>query len=339
MASLADIFNPSFFIILGIVALLIALMVVYFESKVREQNHKMSSMLSLVSTLAEDMNGVKMGLNHLAISGINGGNDINHPEHASTITQKLESETTKENKLNLIEVSDDESEQQDNKDQLFVHDTDNENEEKDDEEDNDEDYDEDDYDEDVEKDDDEEEYEEVYDEEDDEEDYEEENLTENNNDKNSVKPTEQNVNKHDDYEKKIKIIKLNISENTEEMSDTFENSNNLDFYANDDSVAVDDTDEIPEISEDYTEEILSLKYDEEKQNENKSQIEDTMNNSETVLKTNEINLENEFNDEIIEYSKLPLSKLRGIAIEKGLTTTSNAQKIKKQELIKMLEDK
>ena len=69
MASLADLFNPTFLMFLGILVLVVALLVVYFESKMRDQNHKIASMLSLVSTLAEDMNGVKMGLNHLAIRG------------------------------------------------------------------------------------------------------------------------------------------------------------------------------------------------------------------------------------------------------------------------------
>ena len=63
MASLADLFNPTFLVLLGILLLVVALLVLYFENKMREQNHKIASMLSLVSTLAEDMNGVKMGFN------------------------------------------------------------------------------------------------------------------------------------------------------------------------------------------------------------------------------------------------------------------------------------
>jgi hypothetical protein len=35
----------------------------------REQNHKITSMLSLVSSLAEELNGVKFGLNHLSMRG------------------------------------------------------------------------------------------------------------------------------------------------------------------------------------------------------------------------------------------------------------------------------
>ena len=69
MSSFADLFNPTFFMFLGILVLIVAVLVIYFETKMRDQNHKIASMLSLVSTLAEDMNGVKMGLNHLAIRG------------------------------------------------------------------------------------------------------------------------------------------------------------------------------------------------------------------------------------------------------------------------------
>ena len=68
MPSLTDLFNPSFLMFLGILVLVVALLVVYFESKMRDQNHKIASMLSLVSTLAEDMNIVKIGLNHVAMS-------------------------------------------------------------------------------------------------------------------------------------------------------------------------------------------------------------------------------------------------------------------------------
>ena len=71
MPSLTDLLNPTFFLLLAILLLCSALTFVYFESKMREQNHKINSMLSLISTLAEDMNGVKMGLNHLAMAKFN----------------------------------------------------------------------------------------------------------------------------------------------------------------------------------------------------------------------------------------------------------------------------
>ena len=71
MASLADLFNPTFLMFLGILVLLVGVLIFYFEGKMRDQNHKIASMLSLVSTLADDINNVKMGLNHIIIKGGN----------------------------------------------------------------------------------------------------------------------------------------------------------------------------------------------------------------------------------------------------------------------------
>ena len=56
LPSLSELFNPSYLLLLGIVILSVALLYLYFENKTREQNHKISSMLSLVSSLAEEMN-------------------------------------------------------------------------------------------------------------------------------------------------------------------------------------------------------------------------------------------------------------------------------------------
>lgn len=52
--------------------LVVAILVVYFESKSREQNHKIASMFSIVSTLAEDMNQMKLAVGHIANLGFNG---------------------------------------------------------------------------------------------------------------------------------------------------------------------------------------------------------------------------------------------------------------------------
>lgn len=100
MASLADLFNPTFLMFLGILVLVVAVMVVYFESKMRDQNHKIASMLSLVSTLAEDMNGVKMGLNQLAVTRMGGSFPQNFEQPLENSRVPFNQETK------LIEVSD-----------------------------------------------------------------------------------------------------------------------------------------------------------------------------------------------------------------------------------------
>ena len=47
MSGLNDLFSSSFLMTLGIVTLMIAACVAYFESKIRDQNHKIASMLPL----------------------------------------------------------------------------------------------------------------------------------------------------------------------------------------------------------------------------------------------------------------------------------------------------
>jgi hypothetical protein len=289
MTILADLFNPSFFIILGIVALLIALVVVYFESKMREQNHKIASMLSLVSTLAEDMNVVKMGLNHLAITSLNGGSQMEIPQNTPFPPQNLGTHINDESQLNLIEVSDDESEEDEDEEEIM----------------------------------DDSELEEV------EEDDEETSSESNDEDEDE-----------DDNGENIKVIKLNISENTEDDANSYEETNNLDFEPDDDLAVLEDMDDIPEISEDYAEELLSLKYDEVKEEKalakDNLQLEETVVPSASDLKTIAINLGDESHSEHIEYKKLQLPKLRSIAVEKGLTNNSESIKLKKPELLKLL---
>ena len=104
--SLTDLFTPTFFTFLGILLLVAALIVIYFENKMRDQNHKIASMLSLVSTLAEDMNRVKMSVNHLAITTIGG-------------TAQDQLNTAFISNENKITVSDDEGDSDDDASEIF----------------------------------------------------------------------------------------------------------------------------------------------------------------------------------------------------------------------------
>jgi len=60
-----------------------------------------------------------------------------------------------------------------------------------------------------------------------------------------------------------------------------------------------------------------------------------INISATDLKTININLD-EIHTDSVDYKKLPLPKLRSIVTDKGLV--DDASKLKKQELLKLLED-
>jgi hypothetical protein len=103
MAFLADLFNPTFIMFLGILVLVVAILIIYFEGKMREQNHKITTMFSLVSTLAEDMNGIKLGFNQLAINSVGGGGQF----FRQTLEEPVKTFNIEEN-VNLINVSDDE---------------------------------------------------------------------------------------------------------------------------------------------------------------------------------------------------------------------------------------
>jgi hypothetical protein len=102
--ALADIFNSTFFLVLGIVLLLFGLLVMYFETKMRDQNHKISSMVSLVSAMAEEVKGIRMrhGLSVNPLNNIYPFGSMNSMNSMNT----LNSDT-------LIAVSDGEEEDDD----------------------------------------------------------------------------------------------------------------------------------------------------------------------------------------------------------------------------------
>jgi hypothetical protein len=143
MASLADLFSPTFLMFLGVLVLIVALLVVYFESKMRDQNHKIASMLSLVSTLAEDMNGVKMGLNQLAVTRMGGSFPQNFEKPLENSRGPYKQETK------LIEVSDNEADDDEEDDEEEEEEEDDEEDYEDDEEDEEEEEEDDDDDEEV----------------------------------------------------------------------------------------------------------------------------------------------------------------------------------------------
>ena len=132
--ALADIFNPTFFLILGIVMLLLGLLVIYFETKLRDQNHKISSMVSLVSSMAEELRGRKP--NNFPMSNMNSIFPMNAMNSMNSLFSNSDS---------LIPVSDNEE------DDIEDDDDDEDDDEQDD--DDDDDQDDDDYDDDQDDDD------------------------------------------------------------------------------------------------------------------------------------------------------------------------------------------
>ena len=106
MSGLSEIFTPAFFIILAIVFLLIAMLVVYIENKWKEQNHKIASMLSLVSSLAEEINVLRFNF-------ITYANGVKNDGTNTKIVSPLQNE---ERENHLIYVSDDEEDLEDEED-------------------------------------------------------------------------------------------------------------------------------------------------------------------------------------------------------------------------------
>jgi len=122
MTSLTELFNPTFFMFLGITLLVAALLTAYFESKLREQNHKLTTMLSLVSSLAEELNGNKFAVNHL-LNQVS-GSSIN----VVPFQQNLEKTIVKKDMHELIEVSDDsDSDEEEEEDSLSEEESESDN--------------------------------------------------------------------------------------------------------------------------------------------------------------------------------------------------------------------
>jgi hypothetical protein len=101
---LADILSTPFLISLGITFLLVGILGIFLSQKIMDQNHKISSMLGLVTTMAEELNFIRSRFqmnNNLVQSSVSGG-------------QHVVNQVPKEDPL--IEVSDDEEEDDDDED-------------------------------------------------------------------------------------------------------------------------------------------------------------------------------------------------------------------------------
>jgi hypothetical protein len=98
---LTDILSTSTLICLGIMLLLVGAASMFFMQKMNEQNHKIASMLGLVSTMAEELNFVRSRMQVLS-AGVSAGQ--NGGLSASTYSQPNNSDGS------LIPVSDDDAE-------------------------------------------------------------------------------------------------------------------------------------------------------------------------------------------------------------------------------------
>jgi hypothetical protein len=297
MSILSTIFNPSILFFLGFTLLIVALLVVYFENKMREQNHKISSMLSLVSSLAEETNVIKTHLNYM-----NNANNTRVQYYESNNNPEINNlQNNKYLDKSLISVSDEDDEEDDD-------------EEDDDEEDDDE-----------EDDDEEDDDEEDDDEEDDDEDQDEV--------ENTIKLGVSAVNQNDIKVLNLDDNDYFTLNNTLEKVDD-NNDNYDDNYDNDNDDDNDDDDDLDDINFNKLSDNDSVSDD--KKTHIKNQNNETENHDQINFRTINIsNLEeNNKNMEIMDYKKLSLNKLKSIVLEKGLIT--DPSKLKKHELLKLL---
>ena len=128
-------FNSTSLLFLGVLVLCCALLFAYFESKAREQNHKISSMLSLVSSLTEEVQSIKRYVQ----SGGGGGmvkQLYQNQDEYQTGDDDVEEEVEDDDDDDLVSVSDDDGD--DDGDEEDVDDDEDENEDEDEDEDEDE---------------------------------------------------------------------------------------------------------------------------------------------------------------------------------------------------------
>jgi hypothetical protein len=118
-----SLFNSSSLLFLGVLILVCALLFVYFENKAREQNHKISSMLSLVSSLTEEVHSIRR---HIMQGG-------------SVIKQNTVHYENNTNDEDLVSVSDDDENDDDDDDEQDDYDEDDDEQDEDDDEEDDDD--------------------------------------------------------------------------------------------------------------------------------------------------------------------------------------------------------
>ena len=122
---ISEIFSTSFLFSIAIIIILVGGLFAYFNHRFSEQNHKMQSMLGLVSTMAEEMQYFRSKLNSRP-------NDNNYTESDNIqIIPNFLGETNRTNNIDLIEVSDDEDDLEDDEDDLEDDDSDSDLEEED----------------------------------------------------------------------------------------------------------------------------------------------------------------------------------------------------------------
>jgi len=265
-----DLLSSSFLFSIAIIIILIGAIFAYVSYRMSEQDHKISSMLGLVSTMAEEMQFFRNKISKLQEQDY----DISHNQELFDPNSLLHVKSIQKN--SLISVSDDENEESSS----------DENEESCSDE------------------------------------NEESGSDESDEESGSVESDEDSGS---DDETKLDHLKIEDIEEEEVVVDLEQNNNFLNINH------VDQLDESENnIKTIHLEEIVDI-------NESEVHIHNSLDNSFSGdLKTISIFDLEETNKKANDYKKMSLNKLREFVIEKGLV--SDASKLKKNELFKLLED-
>jgi len=303
-SSLADLFNPSILIILGILLVVISLIIYYIQGIVRDEkeqnNHKFESMVSIISSLAEQVNETKRLLVILQSNSSKGGGGELSQKPIETIhlfdSHLNEIQRQKQNDF-LIAVSDDEE-------------SDNDVDSQDDSE---SDVSAEDADADVDAEDSEDDDAHVFD------------LQETE----SINDINYDI-YHNNQDNELKILKLNFN------SGKFDNNIANDFIDIDNNEDNNDSNEDTGNINNDCENDLSEEYIKEKFFPTNSQV---LEIASSELKNITIHLNEDKDNKVTktDYKKLDVSSLRQIVIDKGIAPIGeNIQKLKKADLLKLL---
>ena len=291
--ALSDIFTVQFLISLGITLLLVGLLGMFFVQRLQEQNHKMASMLGLVSTMAEELNFIRGRLQMMSYVPQTGG--VPFSKQQTPVVD------------NLIPVSDGDDEGDSDEDEDKEDDDEDEDDEDDDDEDDDEDK--------------------------------EDNDDDENRNELSVLDINSSMNN---------IIELNQHDN----SQTVKIINFGDLVAPSNSeISNEDLEDLDEVQE--LDDMDDLDVDEESENDVEIKEEDnninlvaehklqedlhenvTLDNLSFIKSINISNLEEQFESGSVDYKKMSMTKLKSIALAKGLIQENS--KATKNAILKML---
>jgi hypothetical protein len=98
--SLSDYLSVPFLISLGITLLLVGIVGMFFTQRLQEQNHKINSMVGLVSAMAEEVNFIRNRVGQIDGNGGGASNITGGKINVSNVSQDFKQQNT------LIEVSD-----------------------------------------------------------------------------------------------------------------------------------------------------------------------------------------------------------------------------------------